>query len=86
MEERVDEIISKDETNGGFYVNDAGKPVAPDVTPPPVDVVNSPMYATGVGLILYGSRHHGNGNFKVGEKNLFSKVTARMKKWFEEFF
>ncbi len=51
-----------------------------------VDVVNSPMYATGVGLVLYGSRQKTNGHFKVGDKNIFSKVTARMKKWFEEFF
>jgi cell division protein FtsA len=51
-----------------------------------VDVVNSPMYATGVGLVLYGCRHQGNGRFRVGEKNIFGKVMARMKKWFEEFF
>ncbi len=51
-----------------------------------VDVVNSPIYSTGVGLVLYGSKHHGNGNFKIGDKNIFHKVMIRMKKWFEEFF
>jgi cell division protein FtsA len=51
-----------------------------------VDLVNSPMYATGVGLVLYGSRSQTQSRFKVGEKNIFSKVTHRMKEWIEEFF
>jgi cell division protein FtsA len=52
-----------------------------------VDVVNSPMYATGVGLVLYGSRQQGTeGRFRVGEKNLFAKVVKVFKRWVEEFF
>ena len=51
-----------------------------------VDLVNSPIYATGVGLVLYGSRHEVQSRFKVGEKNVFSKVTHRMKEWIGEFF
>ena len=51
-----------------------------------VDLVNSPMYATGVGLVLYGSRHFAQSRFKKGEGNIFSKVTRRMKEWIEEFF
>jgi cell division protein FtsA len=51
-----------------------------------VDLVNSPMYATGVGLVLYGSRHFAQSRFKKGEGNIFSKVTHRMKEWIEEFF
>ncbi len=51
-----------------------------------VDLVNSPIYATGVGLVLYGSRNRTQGRFKVGEGNLFSKVTRRMKEWVGEFF
>jgi cell division protein FtsA len=51
-----------------------------------VDLVNSPMYATGVGLVLYGSKHAAQGRFKVGEANIFSKVTHRMKEWIGEFF
>ena len=51
-----------------------------------VDLVNSPMYATGVGLVLYGSRHKEQGRFKVGEGNIFSKVTHRMREWIGEFF
>jgi cell division protein FtsA len=51
-----------------------------------VDLVNSPMYATGVGLVLYGSRNKMQSRFKVGEGNVFSKVTRRMKEWIGEFF
>jgi cell division protein FtsA len=51
-----------------------------------VDLVNSPMYATGVGLVLYGSKHSVQSRFKVGEVNIFSKVTHRMKEWIGEFF
>jgi cell division protein FtsA len=51
-----------------------------------VDLVNSPVYATGVGLVLYGSRHRIQTRFKVGEGNVFSKVTRRMKEWVGEFF
>jgi cell division protein FtsA len=51
-----------------------------------VDLVNSPMYATGVGLVLYGSKHETQSKFKIGEANIFSKVTHRMKEWISEFF
>lgn len=51
-----------------------------------VDLVNSPIYATGVGLVLYGSRNRAQSRFKVGEGNIFSKVTRRMKEWVGEFF
>ena len=51
-----------------------------------VDLVNSPMYATGVGLVLYGSRNKEQTRFKVGEGNVFSKVTHRMREWIGEFF
>jgi cell division protein FtsA len=51
-----------------------------------VDLVNSPIYATGVGLVLYGSRNKAQSRFKVGEGNIFSKVTRRMKEWVGEFF
>lgn len=50
------------------------------------DVVNSPIYATGVGLVKYGSRHMQATNFTIGQENLFDKVVRRMKEWFGEFF
>jgi cell division protein FtsA len=51
-----------------------------------VDLVNGPMYATGVGLVLYGSRNMAQSRFRVGEGNIFSKVTHRMREWIGEFF
>ena len=51
-----------------------------------VDVVNSPMYATGVGLLIYGSKHRSQRRFRIRDDNLFSKITERMKEWLVEFF
>jgi cell division protein FtsA len=50
------------------------------------DVVNSPIYATGVGLVKYGSRNVQSRNFAIGQENVFDKVIRRMKEWFGEFF
>ncbi|MCP3175497.1 MAG: cell division protein FtsA [Desulfuromonadales bacterium] len=50
------------------------------------DVVNSPIYATGVGLVKYGSRNVSSRNFSIGQTNVFDKVVRRMKEWFDEFF
>lgn len=51
-----------------------------------VDVVKSPMYATGVGLVLWGSKTQSASRFKVREGNIYSKVKDRMKEWFGEIF
>lgn len=50
------------------------------------DVVNSPMYSTGVGLILYGARNRMSSRFRIRDRNIFGKVRDRMKEWFSEFF
>jgi len=50
------------------------------------DVVSSPIHATGVGLVKYGSRNLQSRNFSIGQDNIFDKVTRRMKDWFGEFF
>lgn len=50
------------------------------------DVVNSPIYATGVGLVKYGSRNLKAHKFMIGQENLFDKVVRRMREWFSEFF
>jgi cell division protein FtsA len=49
-----------------------------------VDVVNNPMYATGVGLLLYAARNHNPQKFRIRDANIFSRLVARMKKWFKE--
>lgn len=51
-----------------------------------VEVVKSPLYATGVGLVLYGSRHQGARIFRNREDNVYHKVKERMKEWIEEIF
>jgi cell division protein FtsA len=51
-----------------------------------VDVVRSPMYATGVGLVIAGSKGGTDHRFKVREENLYGKVKGRMKEWFGEIF
>jgi len=49
-----------------------------------VDVVNNPMYATGVGLVLYGARNQTAKKFRIRDANIFSRIVAQMKKWFKE--
>ncbi len=49
-----------------------------------VDVVNNPMYATGVGLVLYGAKNRTSKKFRIRDKNIFNRVMTRMKKWFKE--
>jgi cell division protein FtsA len=49
-----------------------------------VDVVNNPMYATGVGLVLYGAKHQHIRKFRIRDKNVFNRVMNRMKKWFKD--
>jgi cell division protein FtsA len=49
-----------------------------------VDVVNNPMYATGVGLVLFGARNQADKKFRIRDTNIFNRVMARMKKWFRE--
>jgi cell division protein FtsA len=51
-----------------------------------VDLVNSPIFATGVGLVKYGSRNRSKSRFRIGETNIFSKVSRRMRDWLGEFF
>jgi cell division protein FtsA len=52
-----------------------------------VDLVNNPMYATGVGLVQYGMKQQAYGRVhKFNDDHLFSRVYHRMRDWFGEFF
>jgi cell division protein FtsA len=52
-----------------------------------VDVVKSPMYATGVGLVVYGAKHLDRRMFRIREDgNAYKKVKNRMREWLEEIF
>ncbi|MGH7411075.1 MAG: cell division protein FtsA [Candidatus Methylomirabilis sp.] len=50
------------------------------------EVVSSPMYATGVGLVLYGAEHRDQRRFgRISERTLVDKVIKRMMQWFSDF-
>lgn len=49
-----------------------------------VDVVNSPMHATGVGLVLYGAKHQAKKKFRIRDTNIFNRIMNQMKTWFME--
>ncbi len=49
-----------------------------------VDVVNNPMYATGVGLVLYGAKNQTEKKFRIRDANIFNRVMNRMKRWFRD--
>lgn len=50
-----------------------------------VEVVNKPMYATAVGLVIYGAkRRDEEKKFRIRDTNIFSRVVDRMKRWFKD--
>lgn len=51
------------------------------------DRVHSPIHATGVGLLLYGTRERwsGKGNQRFIKGNLFDNILKRMKSWYSFF-
>jgi cell division protein FtsA len=50
------------------------------------DVVNNPMYATGVGLVLYGARYQQTEKkkFRIRDRHIFNRLMNRMKRWFKD--
>ena len=49
------------------------------------DVVNSPMYATAVGLLMYGAEKESSGQrFRIRDTRVFNRILSRMRKWFED--
>lgn len=52
-----------------------------------VDILDSPIYATGVGLVQYGFKHRNeNGGGRFRGRNIFEKITRRMREWVGEVF
>jgi cell division protein FtsA len=50
------------------------------------ELVDDPMYATGVGLVQFGTKQYPYGNFhKSNDEHVFTKVYHRMRDWFSEF-
>lgn len=50
------------------------------------DVINNPMYATAVGLVLHGAKGHAGRPIKIRDTNIFNDVLQKMKNWFKEVF
>jgi cell division protein FtsA len=50
------------------------------------DVVNSPVYATGVGLIVYSGKQLSGDSIYRKTSSIFGNMTRTIKKWFSEFF
>ena len=51
------------------------------------DTVNTPLYATGVGLVLYGSKNKSFPNlYRASGENLFKNIIKRLGMWFKEYF
>jgi cell division protein FtsA len=51
------------------------------------DVVQSPIFATGVGLALYGARGHaGAPSAEPGEGSLALRIGRRVRKWAGDLF
>ncbi|MFP6660080.1 MAG: cell division protein FtsA [Myxococcota bacterium] len=53
------------------------------------DVVRSPMFATGVGLVLYGysqRQAHRGSRFRIRDGSIFGRVKQRMRDWFYNEF
>lgn len=50
------------------------------------DVVNSPVYATAVGLLLFGAEKEGvDASFRIrGDANAFNRILGKMRKWFSD--
>lgn len=51
-----------------------------------IDVVKSPMYSTGVGLVQYGSQCAQESRFKIRDDGVYQKVKQRMRNWIVEIF
>ncbi len=47
------------------------------------DIVNTPQWATGVGLVIYGMKRGPDSAFKRPGGGVLSRVTGRMKGWFQ---
>ena len=52
-----------------------------------VDIVHSPIYATGVGLTLYGIRHGGMMPlYGMTNGNWWDRMKSRLRRWFQDVF
>ena len=50
------------------------------------DVVQSPKYATGVGLLRYAARNSARARFPIRERNIYDKIKGSMRTWIRDLF
>lgn len=50
------------------------------------DVVQSPKFATGVGLLKYGARNLTRSKFTIRDKNIYDKIRGSMRGWIKDLF
>ncbi|MCD6487072.1 MAG: cell division protein FtsA [Syntrophobacterales bacterium] len=50
------------------------------------DIINSPMYATGVGLVVHGNKGSSDYAVKKSEKDILGRLIKKIKRWFNDFF
>lgn len=50
------------------------------------DVVNSPKFATGVGLLKYGAQNMMKARFPIRERNIYDKIKGSMRTWMKDLF
>lgn len=50
-----------------------------------IDAVSEPLYATGVGLVLFGLHHRNRGQM-AEDNDFFESILGRMKRWVTNFF
>lgn len=48
------------------------------------DMVDSPQFATGVGLVLYASQNASGKKYRVRDKNILTQISNWMKGWFSD--
>lgn len=51
-----------------------------------IDVVRSPVYATGVGLVKYGRAHEQSRYFKTRKDNVYATLKHRVRHWLGDMF
>ncbi len=50
------------------------------------EVVSNPMYATAVGLVLYGARNRSKKKFRIRDGNIYNRIWQRMRSFFGDVF
>jgi cell division protein FtsA len=50
------------------------------------DVVQSPKFATGVGLLKYGAKNLTRSKFTIRDKNIYDKIRGSMRGWIKDLF